>query len=202
MSVDNEMFSVYESAVKVYQSSDIKELSKDFSAWNDYVETLRKGFSAAVSLDLNNIFPPTIFDASGTEWQIDVSPSEDTVLFNDSGEQTVADMVFRELQIARARDNWNKDDTFEEFSDLDDDEEELDRTAFERAWLNMENDRRREFYEEFIKGKVPPRKKELDVSEASNKLQNDIIERDNSHLELSQSQNAPEAEKPHPASRA
>lgn len=166
MSVDNEMYEDYESALEAYRKFDYYAAS-DYEEWSAFIEVLRKGFQSANKLSIENIIPEVIYDQRGVEWQIDVEPSDDRVMFEESGEKTIANMVFRELQVARARQEWSKDDSFEEFSDLDDDEEELDRTVFENAWLSMEKDRQREFYENFIKGQVPPKKKETDTGKVS-----------------------------------
>ncbi len=164
--LDQEMMDNYERAVTSLNErgvSSLQEFSRDYSAWCDYIDTLRKGFSAGVKLNLDvDFFPDVLYDYSGLEYQIDVEPSDERVAFDESGEKTISDLVFRELMVARAKQEWNENDSFEEFSDLEDDEDEIDRTAFEKAWLNMEKDRQREFYEEFIKGQVPPKKKQPD----------------------------------------
>ncbi len=165
--LDQEMMDSYENAVNSMKDINVK-LSEDYSSWCDYVNILRKGFSAGIKLNLDvSFFPDMLYDNNGVEYQIDIEPSDDRVAFEESGEKSISDLVFRELEIARARQEWNQDDSFEEFSDLEDDEDEMDRTAFEKAWLSMEKDKQREFYEEFIKGQVPPKKKEPDPVKGS-----------------------------------
>lgn len=164
MAIDDEMFNKYEKAVEKLNEKrpDLSSFSKNYDEWVEFIELLREGYSSAKKLEIANVIPSVLFDDNGVEWQIDNEPSDDRVLFDESGDKTIASMVFRELEIARARQEWNQDDSFQEFSDLDDDEDELDYTAFEKAWLSMEKDRQREFYEEYIKGQVPPKKKETD----------------------------------------
>lgn len=157
--LDQEMMDSYEKAVAALNDINVK-FSEDFSVWSNYVDTLRKGLSAGVKLNLDvAFFPDVLYDTNGVEYQIDIEPSDDRVAFEESGEKSISDLVFRELEIARAKQDWNTEDSFEEFSDLEDNEEELDYTSFEKAWLSMERDRQREFYEEYIKGQVPPKKK-------------------------------------------
>ncbi len=162
MSIDNEMFEKYEEAIKRFNEKmpDLLSFSNNYDEWVNFVNLLREGYSSAAKLEIPNGIPEVLYDYRGVEWQINSEPSDDRVMFDESGDQTIANMVFRELEIARARQEWNQDDSFQEFSDLDDDEDEMDRTAFENAWLSMEKERQREFYEEFIKGQVPPKKKE------------------------------------------
>lgn len=169
MAIDDEMFKKYEEAVKSLneKTPDLSSFSKDYDDWVKFIDLLRQGYSSARKLEIANVIPSVLFDSDGIEWQIDNEPSDDRVVFDESGDKTIANMVFRELEIARARQEWNQDDSFQEFSDLDDDEDELDHTAFEKAWLSMEKDRQREFYEEYIKGQVPPKKKETDPVKGS-----------------------------------
>ncbi len=101
------------------------------STLEDFLNSLREQFSRSETI-------PSVIFFQGKEIQIDNVPLAEAVAYASSPQLSVSDIVLKTLEAQRNSVLLAEKDTFEEFSDLEDDSEERELTSFERRLIETE----------------------------------------------------------------